>query len=178
MLNKDVKKVLFTEEEISNRCKELAAQIDRDFNTDRDLVLVGILKGSVPFMAELMKHIERDVQIDFLIAKSYQGRESTGDIQILKDLDNSVKDKDVLLVEDIVDTGLTMRRVKSMMYDKGANEVRIATLLDKPSRRTVDIKAEYIGFEIENEFVIGFGMDFDEKYRNLPYVGVIKDELY
>lgn len=119
-----------------------------------------------------------DIQYDFMDVSSYEGTESLGDIRILKDLDTSVKGLNILLVEDIVDTGQTLRTVKNLLMSKGAKSVKVVTLLDKPSRRVVDVQAEYIGFEIENEFVVGFGLDFNQLYRNLPYVGVLKDECY
>ncbi len=177
MIKDDLKKILITEEEIRERCKQLARQIDEDYK-DKDVLVVGILKGSVPFMAELIKYIESDIEIDFMAVSSYQGTESMGDLKINKDLDNSIVGKNLLLVEDIIDTGFTIQQLKSLLYNKGANEVKVVALLDKPSRRIVNISADYIGFEIENEFVIGFGLDFNQKYRNLPYVGVLKDELY
>lgn len=129
-------------------------------------------------MAELIKHIDLDIQFDFMDVSSYEGTESIGDIKILKDLDCSVKNLDILLVEDIVDTGRTLKTVKAMLKNKGAKTVRVVTLLDKPDRRVVDIEADYTGFEIPNEFVVGFGLDFNQKYRNFPFVGVLKEECY
>lgn len=174
-----VKKVLVSEEQIAQRCKELGKQIDEEYKDNkRPVLLVALLKGSVPFMAELMKRITIDVQIDFMDVSSYDGTESIGDIKINKDLDGSCKDIDIILVEDIVDTGRTIHTVKEMLLNKKANSVKIIALLDKPSRRVVDISADYVGFEIENEFVVGFGLDYDQNYRNLPYVGVLKEECY
>ncbi|MBR0385126.1 MAG: hypoxanthine phosphoribosyltransferase [Erysipelotrichaceae bacterium] len=174
----DVKKVLVTEEEIKQRCKEMGEAISRDYTDEDCLLVIGILKGSVPFMAELIKHISLNIEIDFMAASSYQGTESLGDIRILKDLDASLIDRKVLLVEDIVDTGTTIKELTRLMYNKGAGDVKVASLLDKPSRRQVDVEADYTGFKIENEFVIGFGLDYNQKYRNLPFIGVLKDELY
>lgn len=176
-VEKDIKKVLVNEQQISERSKELGAKITEDYAGKQPL-LVALLRGSVPFLAELIKHIDLDIQYDFMDVSSYEGTESIGDIRILKDLDTSVKGLDILLVEDIVDTGRTIQTVRETLLHKGANSVRIITLLDKPSRRVVDIKADYVGFEIENEFVIGFGMDFNQRYRCLPYIGVLKDERY
>ena len=174
-----IKKVLVSEEQIAQRCKELGKQIDEEYKDNkRPVLLVALLKGSVPFMAELMKRITIDVQIDFMDVSSYDGTESIGDIKINKDLDGSCKGIDIILVEDIVDTGRTIHTVKEMLLNKKANSVKIITLLDKPSRRVVDISADYVGFEIENEFVVGFGLDYDQNYRNLPYVGVLKEECY
>ena len=174
-----IKKVLVSEEQIAQRCKELGKQIDEEYKDNkRPVLLVALLKGSVPFMAELMKRITINVQIDFMVVSSYDGTESIGDIKINKDLDGSCKDIDIILVEDIVDTGRTIHTVKEMLLNKKANSVKIIALLDKPSRRVVDISADYVGFEIENEFVVGFGLDYDQNYRNLPYVGVLKEECY
>jgi hypoxanthine phosphoribosyltransferase len=178
-LHRDVKLVLVSEEEIIKKCKELGAMITKDYQSEGKIpLLVAILKGSIPFLSELMKHIEIDIEIDFMDVSSYEGTESIGDVRIIKDLDRSIKETPILLVEDIVDTGRTIKEVRQLLLNKGASEVKIVTLLDKPSRRVIDIDADYIGFEIPNEFVIGYGLDFDEKYRNLPYVGVLKDEFY
>ena len=176
-VEKDIKKVLVSEQQISERSKELGAKITEDY-TGKQPLLVALLRGSVPFLAELIKHIDLDIQYDFMDVSSYEGTESIGDIRILRYVDTSVKGLDILLVEDIVDTGRTIQTVRETLLHKGANSVKIITLLDKPSRRVVDIKADYVGFEIENEFVIGFGMDFDQRYRCLPYIGVLKDECY
>ncbi len=178
-MNPNIKKVLISEEEIVKRCHELAKEIDRDYaNNPNKVLFVALLKGSVPFLSELIKRVEMDVEIDFMDVSSYDGTESIGDIKINKDLNTSIKGVDIILVEDIVDTGRTLSTVKKMLQNKGANSVKIVTLLDKPSRRVIDIKADYIGFEVENEFVVGFGLDFNQKYRNLPYVGVLKEECY
>lgn len=177
MINDVVKKVLISEEEITVRCKELGREISEDYK-DSVPIIVGLLKGSVPFMAELLKNITIDCETEYMSVSSYSGTESMGDVRINKDLDRSVKGFDVLVVEDIVDTGRTLEKVKELLYSKGAKTVKVVALLDKPSRRVVDISAEYVGFTIPNEFVIGFGLDFDQKYRNLPYVGVLKEELY
>ena len=177
MLNEDVKKVLISEQQILERCKELGAQISKDYE-GKVPVVIGLLKGSVPFMAELIKHISIDCEMEFMAVSSYSGTESMGDVKIVKDLDRSIKGCDVLIVEDIVDTGKTLEKVKELLYSKGAEDVKVVSLLDKPSRRIVDIQADYVGFEIPNEFVIGFGLDFNQRYRNLPYVGVLKEELY
>ena len=179
MIKDDLKKILITESQIIERCKQLGKQLDKEIAPMRaPVTFVGILKGSVPFMAELIKHIESDIEIDFMAVSSYQGTESLGDIKIIKDLDHSIVDRDLVLVEDIVDTGITIKQLKKLLYNKGAHDVKVVTLLDKPSRRKVDVEADYTGFEVENEFVVGFGLDYNQKYRNLPYVGVLKEELY
>ena len=178
-MHKDVKKILISEEEIVKRCEELGRQITADYEAKQEApLLVGLLKGSVPFLAELIKHIDMDIMFDFMDVSSYEGTQSVGNIRVIKDLDGSINGVSILLVEDIVDTGRTLAEVKRMLLNKGAKEVKIVSLLDKPQRRVVDISADYVGFAVPNEFVIGYGLDFDQKYRNLPYVGVLKDELY
>ncbi|AMC94483.1 hypoxanthine phosphoribosyltransferase [Erysipelothrix larvae] len=178
-MHHDVKKILISAEEIDGKCRELAATIDEHYNgSDRTLVLVALLKGSVPFLAQLIKYISLDIEIDFMDVSSYEGTQSSRDIRIIKDLDRSISGVDLLIVEDIVDTGHTIKKIKELMASKGAEDVKVVSLLDKPSRREVDVKADFIGFEIPNEFVIGYGLDFDEKYRNLPYIGILKDECY
>lgn len=175
-MHKDVKEILYTQEEIVEKCKELAKQMTNDYN-DKEVILVGLLKGSVPFLAELSKYIELDVIFDYMDVSSYEGVESRT-ITIKKDLDQDVKGKDILLVEDILDTGKTLTTVKAMLEERGANSVEIVTMLDKKEGRTYPIEAKYVGFEIPNAFVIGFGLDFNEKYRQLPYVGILKEECY
>ena len=177
MLQNDIKKVLVTHEEIVERSIELGKQITEDYKNNPPLV-VALLKGSVPFLAELIQHIDLDIQYDFMDVSSYDGTESIGDIKIIKDLDSSIKGVDILLVEDIVDTGRTIHSVCEMLMHKGAKSVKVLTLLDKPSRRVCHCKADYVGFEVENEFVVGYGMDFNQRYRCLPYIGILKDELY
>ena len=178
-MHQDLKKIMVSEDQIVAKCKELGARISQDYRTLGEVpLLVAVLKGSVPFLAELIKHIDLDIEFDFMDVSSYEGTESIGDVRIIKDLDRSIKGTRILLVEDIVDTGRTIKEVTRLLLNKGATEVKIVSLLDKPSRRVIEITADYIGFEIPNEFVVGFGLDFDEKYRNLPYVGVLKDEFY
>ena len=178
-MHPSLEKILFSEQEIVSRCKELGKQITEDYkNCEEPPLLVALLKGSVPFLAELIKHIDLDIQFDFMDVSSYEGTESIGDIKIVKDLDSSVKGVDILLVEDIVDTGRTLKTVKTMLKNKGARSVKVVTLLNKPDRRVVDIEAEYNGFECPNEFVVGFGLDFNQKFRNFPFVGVLKEECY
>ncbi len=174
-----IKKILVSEEEIIQRSKELGKQISDDYRSEAHTPLfVALLKGSVPFLAELIKHVDIDIEFDFMDVSSYEGTESMGDVKIIKDLDRSIKGTDIVLVEDIVDTGKTLVTVKDILMRKGAKSVKTVTLLDKPSRRTEEVAAEYVGFKIENEFVVGFGLDFNQKFRNFPYVGVLKDECY
>jgi hypoxanthine phosphoribosyltransferase len=178
-MHQDVKKILVTQAEIEQRCRELGAQITEDYKAAGEVpILVALLKGSIPFLSKLAPFIELDVELEFMDVKSYEGTESIGDVHIIKDLDRSIKGECILLVEDIVDTGRTLHEVTKLLHNKGAKDVKIVSLLDKPSRRVMDITADYTGFTIPNEFVIGFGLDFNEKYRNLPYVGVLKDEFY
>lgn len=177
MINKDVKSILVTEAQIVNRCEEIGQQISKDYAGKRP-ILIALLKGSVPFLSELMKHIDIDMEIEFMDVSSYSGTESTGEVKIVKDLDCSIKGLDVIIIEDIIDTGRTLKTVKQLLYSKDANSVKVASLLDKKERRVVEIEGDYIGFDIPDAFVIGFGLDFNQKYRNLPYVGVLKEECY
>lgn len=178
-MHQDIKKILVTEEQIINRSCELAKQICEDYRKQGQVpLMVGLLKGSVPFLAELIKHMDLDVCFDFMDVSSYEGTESIGDVKINLDLHTSVRDVPVLLVEDIVDTGRTLKEVKRMLENKGAKDVKVVSLLDKPERRVVEIEAEYVGFVVPNEFVVGYGLDYNQKYRHLPYVGVLKDEVY
>lgn len=177
MLIDDVKEVLISQEEITERCRQLGAEVSRDYE-DKVPVIIGLLKGSIPFMAELLKNITIDCETEYMAVSSYSGTESMGDVKIVKDLDRSIVSRDVLVVEDIVDTGKTLEKVKELLHSKGASSVKVIALLDKPSRRITDITAEYVGFTIPDKFVIGFGLDFNQKYRNLPFVGVLKEECY
>lgn len=165
-------KTLLTREEAEKRIKELAKEIEKDY-CGKDLLVIGLLKGSIMFMSDLIKEMDLPVMIDFMSVSSYSGTTSTGVINVLKDTDISVKDKDVLIVEDIIDTGLTLSHVKKLLEDRGAKSLKICTLLDKPSRRTVEMKGDYVGFEIPDEFVVGYGLDYDQHHRNLPYVGIV-----
>ncbi len=175
-MHKDVKEILYTQEEIAAKCKELSKLIMNDYH-DKEVILIGLLKGSVPFLAELSKHVSLDVTFDYMDVSSYEGVESRT-ITIKKDVDQDVKGKHILLVEDILDTGKTLSTVMAMFLERGAASVEIVTMLDKKEGRTYPIEAKYVGFEIPNAFVIGFGLDFNEKYRNLPYVGILKEECY
>ena len=168
-----VKEVLLTEEEIELRVKELGKEITKDYE-GKDLLVVGILKGAVIFMAELCKNIDLPIMIDFMAVSSYgNSSTSTGEVKINKDLDFSVEDKDVLIVEDIIDTGFTLSYLTDNLRKRGANSVKIVTLLDKPDRRNVEVKVDYLGFSIPDEFVVGYGLDYSERYRNLPYVAAL-----
>lgn len=178
----DVERILVSGDEIENKVEELSREIERDYaGSERKLLLLGILKGSVVFMAELMKHLRIPVEIDFMKVSSYgAGTKTTGNIEIKLDLHRGdLPECDVLIVEDIIDSGRTLSYLVDYLKLKGAaGSVRTITLLDKPSRREVDFEPDYTGFEIPDEFVVGYGLDYDEKYRALPYVGVLKPEIY
>lgn len=177
----DIDHLLISETRIVEAVVELARRIERDYeDSPNNLVLVGILKGSVVFMADLMKHLRIPVEIDFMKVSSYgSGTTSSGNIEIKLDIRRAnMENSDILIVEDIVDSGRTLSKLVEYLKLKGAASVKTVTLLDKPSRRQVDFKPDYTGFEVPDEFVVGYGLDFDEKYRALPYIGVLKPELY
>lgn len=175
-MHNDVKKILVSSEEITKREKELADEISKYYKEKNSVpVIVGLLKGSVPFMMGLVMKFDIDCEIDFMDVSSYSGTNSI-EVRVIKDIEGSVTDRDVLIVEDIVDTGKTLEKVTEMFRNKGAKEIKIVTLLDKPARREKAIEADYIGFVVPDEFVIGYGLDYNQKYRNLPYIGVIKEE--
>lgn len=176
-MHKDCKEILFTHDQIVKRCEDIGTQISEEYK-GKNVVLVGLLKGSIPFFAELAQHISLDVEFDFMAVSSYEGTESTGNVLVKKDISNDITGKDIIIVEDILDTGKTLHTVRAMLMEKGAASVEIATLLNKQERRVYPIQAKYVGFEITNAFVIGYGMDYNENYRNLPYVGVLKEEVY
>ena len=175
-MHNDVKKILVSSEEITKREKELADEISKYYKEKNSVpVIVGLLKGSVPFMMGLVMKLDIDCEIDFMDVSSYSGTNSI-EVRVIKDIEGSVTDRDVLIVEGIVDTGKTLEKVTEMFKNKGAKEIKIVTLLDKPARREKAIEADYIGFVVPDEFVIGYGLDYNQKYRNLPYIGVIKEE--
>lgn len=175
-MHKDVKEILFSLEDIQKRSQALGAQITVDYQ-GKSPILLGLLKGSVPFMAELCRYIDLDVMMDFMHVSSYSGVKS-GQLNIKKDMELDIVGQDVLIVEDIIDTGNTLSHIKQLLLDRGATSVKIVTMLDKTECRTANIQADYVGFVMPNAFAIGFGLDYDEKYRNLPYVGVLKEECY
>jgi hypoxanthine phosphoribosyltransferase len=180
-MHKDLEKVLLSEQDVDAIITDIAAQLDRDYAGEgKRLVLVCILKGSVVFMGDLMKKVTVPVEIDFMRVSSYgSGTESSGTVNIILDLIRKDLDQcDLVIVEDIIDSGRTLAHLSRYLQLKGAKSVRTCTLLDKPSRREVDFKADYVGREIPDEFVVGYGLDYDEKYRALPYVGILKREVY
>ncbi len=177
MLN-DIKNVLITEEELKKTVKELGAKITEDYK-DKNLFLITVLKGAVVFLGDLMRAIECPCEIEFMVTSSYgSGTVSTGNVKIVKDIDVPLEDKDVLIVEDILDSGLTLNFLMDLLRNRNPKSIEICTLLDKPSRRVADIQAKYTGRQIPDEFVVGYGLDYDEKYRNLPFIGVLKPEVY
>ena len=165
--------VLINEAKLQKRIEELAKKIEKDYE-GKEIMLLGILKGSVPFLWELAKRIKNDMQLEFIEVSSYEGTESTGKIKLNKDIASSIEGKDVIIVEDIIDTGRTLTYLKQHILEKKPNSLKIATLLSKPSRRIMEWEVDYIGFQIEDKFVVGFGLDYDQKYRNLPYIGCIE----
>lgn len=170
--------ILITEEQLANKIKELGHQLSQDY-ADLNPLVICVLKGSFVFTAELVKRVGIPLEIDFISLSSYgSGTESSGKVRVMKDLDVSVEGRHVLVVEDIIDTGLTMSYFTDVLRRRDAASVKVVTLLDKPERRKTDMKADYIGFTIPDEFVVGFGLDYSEKFRNLPYIGVLKPEVY
>ena len=177
-MKEDVLRVLLSEDEIREKVRELGGKITADYKNS-NLMLVTVLKGAVVFLADLMRQIDVPAEIDFMVVSSYgSGVKSSGVVKIVKDLDVPLAGKDILIVEDILDSGLTLSYIKELLESRGPRSIRIATLLDKPSRRKVDLQADYIGFSVPDEFVIGYGLGYDEKYRNLPYIGILKPEVY
>ena len=173
-VNNTIGKILFTEEQIRERAKVLGAQITEDYGGE-ELILIGTLKGAVLWLADLMKCIDLDTQIDFITASSYGERTSTsGIVKITKDVELDLTDKNVLIVEDIVDSGITLSRLIAYLKERNAKTVKICTLLDKPSRRVTEVNPDYIGFEVEDLFIIGYGLDYNQKYRNLPYISYLE----
>lgn len=180
MLHNDVKKVLLSEEEIKKRVQELGEAISQDYKGE-ELVLVCVLKGAVVFYTDLIRAIGNDVDVslDFISCSSYgNGTVSSGEVRIMKDLDRSVEGKHVLVVEDIVDTGTTLHYLLDNLKARQAKSVKLATLLNKPERRKVDVHVDYNGFTVPDYFVIGYGLDYAERYRHLPYIGILKEEIY
>ena len=179
-LHPDVERILASEEKIEEIVNRLAKQITKDYeNSGRDLVFVVILKGSIFFATDLIRRIPLDLNIEFMKVSSYgAGTTTSGFIQVHVDLKRDVKDADVILVEDIIDSGRTLEKLSHLLSNRGAHSVKCCTLLDKPERRQVPLQADYTGLEIPDEFVVGYGLDYDERYRNLPYVGVLKRSVY
>ena len=174
----DVERVIATEEQLQARIKELAAQVDADYD-GKDLLLVGVLKGAIMAMADLSRAMQRHVEMDWMAVSSYgSGTKSSGVVRILKDLDRDITGRNILIVEDIVDSGLTLSWLKANLESRGAAEVKILTILRKPDAAKVPVEVQYVGFDIPSDFVVGYGLDFDEKYRNLSFIGVLAKHMY
>lgn len=177
-MNNDIKKVLFSEEDMQKAVSELGAKISEDYK-GKKLLLVSVLKGSVVFMTDLMRAITIPCRIDFMAVSSYgSGTKSSGNVRLLKDLSIDITGYDVLIVEDILDSGKTLSYLIDLLNTRNPNSIKICTLFDKPDRREVNISPDYFGFISPNEFIVGYGLDYDEIYRNLPYVGVLKEEIW
>ena len=177
-MHKDIEKILVSEKEIEGFVNTLAKQIEKDYN-DKDFIMIGLLKGSISFMADIMKKVNLDFAIDFMVASSYGSQSvSSGEVKIKKDVSMPIENKDIIIIEDIIDSGNTLSYVVKYLLSKGAKSVKICTLFDKPLRREVDIKPDYCGMTVPDEFIVGYGLDYDEKYRNLPYVGILKRSVY
>lgn len=177
-MHKDIKEEWFDEDQLHDAVEDLGRAISRDYK-DKNLLLVGILKGCFVFMADLIRAINIPCAVDFMSVSSYgSGTESSGAVKIIKDLDLPLENYDLLIVEDILDSGNTLNYVKDILSRRNPKSLRICTMFDKPSRRQVDIQADYVGYEIADEYIVGYGLDYDERYRNLPYVGVLEPEVY
>lgn len=177
-MEQDILRVLLTEKELDAKVHELGRQISADYQ-GKNLLMVSVLKGSIVFMADLMRAISVPCEIDFMSVSSYgTGAKTSGVVKIIKDLDISLEGRELLIVEDILDSGLTLAYVRQMLLDRHPRSIRLCTLLDKPERRKADVYADYKGFDVPDEFVVGYGLDYAEKYRNLPYIGILKPEVY
>lgn len=174
----DLKEVFFTKEVISEKVRELGARITQDY-AGKNPLIVSVLKGSYVFMADLTREIDTPCNIDFMVVSSYgMGAKTSGEVQIIKDIEQQIDGRDLLIVEDILDSGVTLNYLMTILKARGANSIKLCTLLSKPDRRKIDVDVDYLGFEIPDEFVVGYGLDYAEKYRNLPYIGILKPEVY
>lgn len=177
-MKQEIEKVLFSEEQLKSAVEKIAGEINRDYE-GKEPVLIGILKGSVVFMADLMREISVDCTTDFMSVSSYGGgTETSGSVRIRKDLDRSITGKDVIVIEDILDSGTTLSHLLEILEVRRPNSLKLCVLLDKPERRVTPVKYDYVGLTVPDEFIVGYGLDYDEKYRNLPYIGVLKREVY
>jgi hypoxanthine phosphoribosyltransferase len=177
-VEKDILKILISEEEIRQRVKELGTEITEDYK-NRDLMIIGVLKGCMVFLSDLVREIKLPLIMDFMVVSSYgSSTKSSGVVRIIKDLEQDIMDKDVLIIEDIVDSGLTLSYLIEILKSRNPRSVKVCSLLDKPERRKSSVSIDYTGYRIPDEFVVGYGLDFDEVYRNLPYVCVLKPEIY
>jgi hypoxanthine phosphoribosyltransferase len=172
-VQEDIERVLITEEQVKRRVKELGEEISHDYK-GKDLVIVAVLRGAIVFLCDLIREISIPITLDFLSISSYSGQTRTGVVRILKDLDESIENRHVILVEDIIDTGLTLNYILKTLRARRPADIRVCALLDKKARRIVDVQIDYVGFEIPDEFVVGYGMDYDQRYRSLPFIGILK----
>ena len=178
MLEQDIQEVLISEEQLQEKVAELGAQLTEEYK-DKYPLVIGVLKGALPFMSDLIKRFDSYIELDFMDVSSYgNATVSSGEVKIVKDLNASVEGRDILILEDIIDSGKTLKYLVELFKYRKANSIKIVTLLDKPTGRKVDLKADMVGFEVPDAFVVGYGLDYAEKYRNLPYIGVLKKEIY
>lgn len=178
-MDRDIDHILLSSEDIQTKVATIGQRITSDYAGHNDLLLVGVLKGCVMFMVDLARAIKLPVAIDFIAISSYgQSTESSGVVRVLKDLDTDIAGRQVLIVEDIIDSGLTLDYLRAQLLRRNPASLRICALLNKPERRNSDVPVDYLGFDIPNEFVVGYGLDYGERYRNLPYIGVLKREVY
>lgn len=177
-LHNDIEEILISQKEIEQKCAEIGEQLTTEYEGKFPLA-IGVLKGAMPFMADLLRNIETYLEMDFMDVSSYgSGTRSSGEVKIVKDLDTKVEGRDILIIEDIIDSGLTLHYLVDLFKYRQAKSIKIVTLLDKPSGRTADIRADVIGFNVPDAFVVGYGLDYKQKYRNLPYIGVLKPRVY
>jgi hypoxanthine phosphoribosyltransferase len=177
-MNQDIKEILITEEEIQEKVKDLGKLLTEEYN-DKFPLVIGVLKGAMPFMSDLVKRIDTYLEMDFMDVSSYgHSTVSSGEVKIIKDLNTSVEGRNLLIIEDIIDSGLTLSYLVELFKHRKANSIKIVTLLDKPTGRKANIEADYAGFNVPDAFVVGYGLDYQEKYRNLPFIGVLKPEVY
>ena len=170
----DIKEIYFTEQQLADKVAELGARITEDYR-DKNPLIVSVLKGSYVFMADLTRKIDTPCNVDFMVVSSYgKGTKTSGEVQIIKDIEQPIDGRDLLIVEDILDSGVTLSYLMQVLKARGAKSIRLCTLLSKPARHRVDVPVDYLGFEIPDEFVVGYGLDYDQRYRNLPYIGVIE----
>ena len=178
MIQNDIEKIIITEEQLQARIAEMGAQLTEEYK-DKFPLAVGVLKGAIPFMTDLIKRFDSYIEIDFMDVSSYgNATVSSGEVKILKDLNTSIEGRDVIILEDIIDSGLTLSYLVNQFKSRKAKSIKIVTLLDKPSGRKVDLSADLVGFKVPDGFVVGYGLDYAEKYRNLPYIGILKEEVY
>ena len=178
MLEKDIQEVLFSEEQLDRRVREIAAQIEKDYE-GKEIMLIGVLRGSFVFMADLCRRIDLPCTLDFMSVSSYgKGTSSSGQVQITKDLSSDISGQHIIVIEDILDSGNTLSYLLKLLEQRNPASIRLCTLLDKPERRVKEVKVDYSGFTIPDAFVVGYGLDYAEQYRNLPYIGILKPEVY